>query len=41
MLDVQIDQENEERRFKVENWSKSSLKIRTIEPQPKITGSYK
>ena len=26
---------------KVENWSKSSSEIRTTEPQPKITGSYK
>ena len=38
---MQIDQENEERRVKVENWSKLSSKIRTTEPQPKITGSYK
>ena len=41
MLDMQIDQENKERKVKVENWSKSSSKIRTTEPQPKITGSYK
>ena len=50
---MQIDQENEERKpqeafetynsreVKVENWSKSNSKIRTTEPQPKITGSYK
>ena len=48
---MQIDQENEERISQealgiyisrgVENWSKSSSKIRTTEPQPKITGSYK
>ena len=38
---MQIDQENEERRVIVENWSKLSSKIRTTEPQPKITGSYK
>ena len=29
------------RRVKVENWSKSSSKLRTTEPQPKIIGSYK
>ena len=26
---------------KVENWSQSSSKVRTTEPQPKITGPYK
>ena len=46
---MQIDQEKVERKkhfkhiiqgagVKVESWSKSSSKIRTTEPQPKITG---
>ena len=29
------------RGVKVESWSKSSLKIRTTEPQPKVIGSHK
>ena len=50
---MQIGRENEVRRsqeafqtynsrgVKVENWSKSSSKIKTTEPVPEITGSYK